>query len=43
MTSIALCGARTPHFTAIAAFASTLGPDVAHVFPRCWPCAIDRA
>lgn len=32
MTFIALCGARTPHFTTIAAFVSTLGPDVAHVF-----------
>lgn len=32
VTFIALCGARTPHFTTIAAFVSTLGPDIAHVF-----------
>ena len=32
VTFIALCGARTPHFTTIAAFVSTLGPDIAHVY-----------
>ena len=32
VTFIALCGARTPHFTTIAAFVSTLGADIAHVF-----------
>ena len=32
VTFIALCGARTPHFTTIAHFVSTLGPDIARVF-----------
>lgn len=32
VTFIALCGARTPHCTTIAAFVSTLGPDIAQVF-----------
>ena len=32
VTFIALCRARTPHFTTIAAFVSTLGADIAHVF-----------
>jgi len=32
VTFIALCGARTPHFTTIARFVSTLGPDIAPVF-----------
>ena len=32
VTFIALCGARTPHFTTIAHFVSTLGADIAHVF-----------
>lgn len=32
VTFIALCGARTPHFTTIAHFVSTLGAEIAHVF-----------
>lgn len=32
VTFIALCGARTPHFTTIARFVSTLGADIAAVF-----------
>jgi len=32
VTFIALCDARTPRFTTIAAFVSTFGPDIAHVF-----------
>ena len=32
VTFIALCGDTAPHFTTIARFVSTLGPDVAHVF-----------
>ncbi len=32
VTFIALCGARTPHFTTIAHFVSTLGDDIARVF-----------
>ncbi len=32
VTFIALCGTRTPHFTTIAHFVSTLGEDIAHVF-----------
>lgn len=32
VTFIARCGARTPHFTTIARFVSTLGPDIAPVF-----------
>ncbi|MEO6445313.1 MAG: transposase [Gemmatimonadaceae bacterium] len=32
VTFIALCGARTPHFTTIAGCVSTLGDDIAHVF-----------
>jgi len=32
VTFIALCGTRTPHFTTIARFVSTLGPDIAPVF-----------
>jgi transposase len=32
VTFIALCGTRTPHFTTIAHFVSTLGDDIARVF-----------
>jgi transposase len=32
VTFIALCGARTPHFTTIAHFVSTLGPEIARIF-----------
>ena len=32
VTFIALCGDTAPHFTTIAQFVSTLGPDIAHVF-----------
>jgi transposase len=32
VTFIALCGTRTPHFTTIAHFVSTLGEDIARVF-----------
>jgi transposase len=32
VTFIALCGARTPHFTTLAHFVSTLGPEIAHLF-----------
>ncbi|MEO6446272.1 MAG: transposase [Gemmatimonadaceae bacterium] len=32
VTLIARCGARTPHFTTIAAFVRTLGADITHVF-----------
>jgi transposase len=32
VTFIALCGDTAPHFTTIAAFVSTLGDDIAHVF-----------
>jgi transposase len=32
VTFIALCGARTPHFTTIAAFVSGLGAEIAHIF-----------
>ena len=32
VTFIALCGDQAPHFTTIAHFISTLGPDIAHVF-----------
>ncbi|MCC6771254.1 MAG: transposase [Gemmatimonadaceae bacterium] len=32
VTFIALCGARTPHFTTIAAFVSSLGADIAPAF-----------
>lgn len=32
VTFIALGGARTPHFTTIAAVVRMLGPDIAHVF-----------
>jgi transposase len=32
VTCIALCGTRTPHFTTIAHFVSTLGDDIARVF-----------
>ena len=32
VTFIALCGETAPHFTTIAQFVSTLGPDIAHVF-----------
>jgi transposase len=32
VTFIALCGDTAPHFTTIAHFVSTLGPDIAHVF-----------
>lgn len=31
-TFLALCGDTAPHFTTIAQFVSTLGPDIAHVF-----------
>jgi transposase len=31
VTFIARCGARTPHFMTLAAFVSTVGPDIAHV------------
>ena len=32
VTFIALCGDQAPHFTTIARFVSTLGPDIARVF-----------
>jgi transposase len=32
VTFIALCGARTPHFTTLAAFVSAVGPDIARVY-----------
>ena len=32
VTFIALCGDQAPHFTTIATFVSTLGPDIARVF-----------
>lgn len=32
VTFIALCGDTAPHFTTLARFVSTLGPDIAHVF-----------
>ena len=32
VTFIALCGARTPHFTTIAHFVSTRGPEIARIF-----------
>ena len=32
VTFIALCGARTPHFTTIAHFVSTVGPEIARIF-----------
>lgn len=32
VTFIALCGARAPHFTTIAHFVSTLGPEIARIF-----------
>ena len=32
VTFIALCGDTAPHFTTIAHFVSTLGPEIAHVF-----------
>ena len=32
VTFIALCGDTAPHFTTIAQFVSTVGPDIAHVF-----------
>jgi transposase len=32
VTFIALCGDQAPHFTTIAKFVSTLGPDIARVF-----------
>lgn len=43
VTFIALCGDQAPHFTTIAAFVRTLGPDIARrCSRRCSRCATRR-